>query len=93
MSRTPMPSTAKAPNMVRSRPRWSETQPKNGRVTPFMTRSSESAKVTAGRVIPRRLTGTLATPNSRAMGASSATITNMTYMVQNIGVASASPGR
>ena len=35
----------------------SDTQPKNGRVTPFRMRSIESAKVSAGKVMPTRLTG------------------------------------
>ena len=45
----PTPSIAKARNMVFSRPRWSDTQPKNGRVNPFSTRSMVAAKVNAGR--------------------------------------------
>ena len=46
--------------MVFSRPMWSDTQPKNGRVTPFSTRSIVAAKVSAGSVMPMRLTGTSA---------------------------------
>jgi hypothetical protein len=39
----PAPSIRKAMNIVFSRPMWSETQPKNGRQSPFNTRSMESA--------------------------------------------------
>ena len=35
----PMPSSMKAISIVSSRPIWSDTQPKNGRVRPFSTRS------------------------------------------------------
>lgn len=96
----PSPSSTNAANIVRSRPRWSETQPKNGRVTPFMTRSSDSAKVSAGSVRPSAETGTSATLKSLAMGAScattirppAATMTNPAYMIQNIPVRTACAG-
>src|SRR5271166_5043031 len=87
-------SSAKAMNMVGSRPMLSETQPKNGRVNPFSARSSESAKVRAGRVTPMRLTGTSATPKSLAIGPSwavairppAAIMTNIAHISQNAGV-------
>ena len=87
-------------NMVFSRPIWSDTQPKNGRVMPFSTRSIDSAKVSAGRVMPIRVTGTPATLKSLAIGASCAvairppapTSTNIRYITQKIGVFSISPG-
>src|SRR5262249_100500 len=60
----PAASSAKAMNIVFSRPIWSDTQPKNGRVSPFKTRSIDSAKVSAGTVNPRRDTGTLAISKS-----------------------------
>ena len=96
----PIASSPKAMNIVFSRPMLSDTQPKNGRVTPFSMRSIESAKVSAGRVMPIRLTGTLATLKSLAIGASCAvaisppapTSTNMTYITQKIGDASISHG-
>ena len=44
-------------------------QPVMGRVRPFMMRSSESAKGSAARVIPNKLTGTLSTPKLVATGA------------------------
>jgi len=66
----PTPSMAKARNMVFSRPMWSDTQPKNGRVSPFSTRSILAAKVKAGSVMPSRLTGTSAILKSLAMGPS-----------------------
>ncbi len=56
-------------NSVFSRPIWSEIQPQNGRVTPFITRSSVIAKVRAGSVRPSKFTGTSATLKSRAIGA------------------------
>ena len=81
-------------NMVFSRPMWSDTQPKNGRVSPLSTRSMVSAKVRAGRVIPIRLTGIVSILKSLAMGASCAVAikppaamsTNITYMTQKVGV-------
>ena len=84
----PTASMPKAMNMVFSRPILSDTQPKNGRVRPFNTRSIESAKVSAGKVRPRMLTGTSATLKSLAIGASCAvairppaqTSTNMMYI-------------
>ena len=53
----PTPSNRKAMNMVFSRPRKSETQPKNGRVSPLKTRSIVNANVNAGRVMPIDVTG------------------------------------
>ena len=44
-------------NIVFSRPIWSETQPKNGRVSPFNMRSIVAAKVSAGIVIHSTVTG------------------------------------
>ena len=75
-------------NIVFSRPRWSDTQPKNGRVSPFRMRSIDSAKVNAGRVIPISETGTSAILKSFAIGPSwavairppAAIMTNMAYM-------------
>ena len=54
-------------NMVSSRPILSDTQPKNGLVTPFSTRSIDSANVNAGIVMKRSVTGVLATPKSVAI--------------------------
>src|ERR1041384_2867686 len=96
----PPASSAKAMNIVSSRPMWSDTQPKNGRVTPFRTRSMASAKVNAGSVSPSMLTGVSAMPKSLAIGASCAvamrppapTRTNITYMIQNTGVLRTSIG-
>ena len=51
--------------MVDSRPMRSDTQPKNGRVRPFVTRSKVSAKGSAA--MPKMTTS--ATPNSRMTGA------------------------
>ena len=90
----PTPSMAKARNMVFSRPMWSDTQPKNGRVSPFSTRSIVAAKVKAGSVMPMRLTGTSAILKSLAIGPScavamrppAAIMTNIRYMTQKTGV-------
>ncbi len=68
-----MPSSVKAMSIVISRPMWSETQPKNGRVNPFSTRSIVNANVSAGSVNPMMLTGTSAILKSLAIGASCAT--------------------
>ena len=81
-------------NMVGSRPILSETQPKNGRVTPFSKRSIESAKMSAGRVMPNEAHRVSATPKSLAIGPSwavairppAAIITNIAYISQNAGV-------
>ncbi len=89
----PTASSAKAMNIVFSRPILSDTQPKNGRVTPLRIRSIDSAKVRAGKVMPIRLTGTTSILKSFAIGASCAvairppapTSTNITYMTQKIG--------
>ena len=86
----PMPSSMKAMNIVFSRPIWSETQPKNGRVRPLRTRSIDSANCNAGSVKPRIATGTTSILKSLAIGASCAvairppvpTITNMRYMMK-----------
>src|SRR5258707_2902815 len=96
----PMPSSMKAMNIVFSRPIWSETQPKKGRVIPLSTRSIDSANCSAGSVNPRIDTGTVSILKSLAMGASCAvaisppvpTMTNMAYMTQNGTVASTSAG-
>ena len=56
-SRMPTPSSANAMNIVFSRPIRSETQPKNGRLTPLSTRSIDSANVSAGSVRPSSDTG------------------------------------
>ena len=87
-------------NMVCSRPIWSDTQPKNGRVRPFRMRSMLNAKVSAGMVRPMRLTGVSAILKSLAMGAScavamrppAAIMMNMMYMTQKTGVLSISSG-
>ncbi|MNR46016.1 hypothetical protein D3C85_1649310 [compost metagenome] len=71
----------------------SEIQPKNGRVSPFSTRSMVSAKVSAGSVSPRMDTGESWSPKSLAMGPSctvaisppAAIITNIAYITQKIG--------
>ena len=97
----PIASSPKAMSIVSSRPMWSDTQPKNGRVRPFSTRSMERAKVSAGSVRPMRLTGMSAILKSLAIGASCAvairppapTRTNMTYITQNTGERSISTGR
>jgi hypothetical protein len=83
-------------NIVVSRPIRSDTQPKNGRVTPFSTRSIESANASAGRVSPNSVTGASATWKSCAIGPSCAVairppapiITNIAYRTQKSGVAS-----
>ncbi len=88
-------------NMVFSRPIWSDTQPKNGRVSPFNTRSIASAKVNAGIVRNSSVTGVFATPKSVAMTESCAvainppapTRTNSRYISQNTGSRATSPGR
>ena len=79
---------------------WSETQPKNGRVTPLRTRSNDRAKGRAAIVRPNRDTGTLATLKSTAIGPSCAvaisppmaSIVIITYKTQNAGVFSTSSG-
>ena len=57
-------SSEKASAMVFSRPIWSETQPKNGRVRPLVNRDSVSDSGSAA--MPR--TSMLATPKSLANG-------------------------
>ena len=87
-------------NMVFSRPIWSDTQPKNGRVSPLRMRSSESAKVSAGMVRNRMVTGDFATPKSAAITESWAvainppapTSTKIRYIIQNTGSRATSPG-
>src|SRR5437773_353572 len=69
-SSTHAPSSANATNIVFSRPSRSETQPKNGRLTPLRIRSRDSAKVSAGSVSPMRRTGESAMPKSFAIGVS-----------------------
>src|SRR5438270_719584 len=49
----PTASIPNAMNIVFFRPRWSETQPKNGRVRPLSTRSIESANATIGKPLER----------------------------------------
>src|SRR5262245_16764976 len=49
-----MASSKKAMNIVFSRPKKSNTQPKNGRVSSLSTRSIESAKVSAGNVMANK---------------------------------------
>ena len=96
----PAPSSVNAISIVSSRPMWSETQPKNGRVSPFSTRSIVNAKVSAGSVRPRMLTGMSPILKSFAIGASCATAisppaatrTNITYMTQNTGSRTISSG-
>jgi len=58
-----------AMNIVFSRPMWSETQPKNGRVSHFRIRSIVAAKVSAVIVRPARVTGTVPTFRSSEIGA------------------------
>ena len=94
----PIPSIKNAMNIVFSRPSLSDTQPKNGLAAPLNTRSIDSAKVSAGNVRPTRVTSTLATLKSSAICARFAVAsspptpmrTNMTYMIQNVGVPSIS---
>ena len=62
-------SRAKATAMVFSRPTWSETQPKKGRVRPLVIRSKVSAKGSAAK--PNTIAS--ATPNSLAKAANCAT--------------------
>ena len=96
----PSPSSRNATNIVFSRPIWSDTQPKNGRVTPLSTRSIESAKVSAGMVMNSSVTGCLATPKSVAITESWAvaisppapTSTNIRYITQNTGCRATSTG-
>src|SRR6185312_8365050 len=57
-------SSENATNIVISRPIWSETQPKNGRVNPFVTR--DSVNDSGNAAMPSTIT--CATPNSRANG-------------------------
>ncbi len=92
-SQMPKASRPNAINIVFSRPILSDTQPKNGRVSPFRMRSIDRAKVRAGSVRPISETGTVSILKSLAMGASCAvaikppapTSTNITYMTQKIG--------
>src|SRR2546422_314819 len=78
---------------------WSETQPQNGRQSPFTSRSAERANWSAGRVIKRRLTGILSTLKSIAIGLSWATAIKppvatsviIKYISQNCGVAAIWP--
>src|SRR5262245_33805151 len=89
----PRPSNRKTKNMVFSRPRKSETQPKNGLVSPLRTRSIVNANVSAGRVMPINVMGVVSRWKSLAMGFSCAVAisppaainTNITYMTQNVG--------
>ena len=67
-----MPSIVNAIIIVCSRPRWSDTHPKNGRLTPFSTRFIDSANGSAGSVMPNSDTGESATPKSLAIGVSCA---------------------
>ena len=62
--RMAMASSEKASAIVASRPIWSETQPKNGRVSPLVTRDSVSESGSAA--MPK--TSMSATPNSFANG-------------------------
>ncbi len=68
----PMPSARNVRNNVSSRPMKSETQPKRGRLRPFMRLLIERANVSAGIVKPRRVTGVCAIPKPLAIGASCA---------------------
>ena len=85
--------------MVFSRPIWSETQPQKGRQSPFTNRSAESANCSAGSVIQRKLTLTLSTLKSTAIGLSwavairppVATSVIMKYITQNCEVADICP--
>ena len=61
-ARTLTPSIVKATNIVFSRPRWSDTHPKNGLLTPLSTRLVDSANVSAGNVRPNKATGESAIP-------------------------------
>ena len=82
-----------APDMVRHP---AEERPGD----PFSTRSIVSANVSAGSVMPIRLTGTLSIWKSRAIGASCAvainppapTSTNITYITQKTGLRTISHG-
>src|SRR5665213_640864 len=88
----PAPCRPKAMAMVFSRPIWSETQPKNGRVNPLNTRSIDSAKLSAGSIKPMKPTGECVMPKSRAITGSSAmaispatpTIANIRYISQKM---------
>ncbi len=88
IAQMPTASSPNAMNMVFSRPMWSDTQPKNGRVNPLRMRSIDSAKVSAGKVSQAKVTGTSAIWKSRAIGAScavairppAAIMTNIAYM-------------
>src|SRR5262245_31437901 len=96
----PRPSNRKTKNMVFSRPRKSETQPKNGLVSPLRTRSIVNANVSAGRVMPINVIGVVSRWKSLAMGLSCAVAisppaaisTNITYMTQNVGSLSTCSG-
>ena len=88
-------------NIVFSRPMWSDTQPKNGRVTPLSTRSIASAKVSAGSVRPSRLDrdvgdlevlGDRAELRGRHQAARRHHRRTSAYMTQNTGVRTISPG-
>ena len=61
-------------NIVRSRPIWSDSQPKAGRDNAFMARPTSRAKLSAGMVTPRIDTGALSMPKSAATGASWAAV-------------------
>ena len=62
----------KATNIVISRPIWSETQPKNGRATPFRMLSTMPATTSVVPAMPKNTTSSLSRPKSRAMGPSCA---------------------
>ena len=86
--------------MVFSRPIRSETHPQKGRQRPLISRSAESAKVSAAMDSPKSVTVTLSTLKSFAIGANCAvainppvaTIAIITYISQKCGVAAISPG-
>src|SRR5262245_8688989 len=66
----PTASNRNTMNMVFSRPGKSETQPKNGLVSPLRTRSIVNANVSAGRVMPINVIGVVSRWKSLAMGLS-----------------------
>ena len=96
ISQTAIASMPKATNMVFSRPMWSETQPKNGRVNPLAIRCSVSANGSAA--MPA--ISTSAMPKSFITGPNCDTtisppvdiIVIIRNISQNTGVFSISPG-
>ena len=99
-SKIAIPSSVNAIIIVCSRPSLSDTQPKNGRLTPLRTRFIDSANGKASNVTPNNDTGESEIPKSLAIGVNCAVAmsppvavnTNMMNITQNAGVRSISIG-